>query len=594
MKHVLARTRSEDPTQESLREHKSQWNKAVSEFIDRTRDRKLTPRLIALKKILNGHPVPEFGISEKGSIKEPLPDIAAKLLDALSSEYQTVAQEFSQLANSAGGLIQEQSSYSQNRRQPLTPEQRQQMQQERMQQMQQIQTAAQSNVLVKEAANPFTRLWTYISTPFMFGDKDRFIRKNMLQAAADIEQMLLEIGNEVLKREENSIPSAVIMTKNLINLFSTGVQIPLLELNKEKESEVTKSETNYIERKTVPLNEETFALFLKSDEFKTLEDYKKKFPEVIGIVIGKKKDGTWEAILPETRGFAREEKAEEKDNPTSELTDQVTRVDSPQDLSADPEAINLDGDNNPEVFEHIAAWQQDFNEKQNSLHGWVTGVYNVAKSEGRLQQPVVETLDNAFSDIERISVDLQAAINTHEDPRTIYNYYKQFIYLYNNIISIAARLQSLSSQDSEIMVKLAQSKMGWWLRRQWVSLLRGRDRQARLLVDRNIVEAEKVLNKLMDMLQERKAPIDELTKITISFAVQINEVIKSMLILADIHNNEQALKQYQARSKGKRVMVNKIDVTMLTSLKRMTGQLLELKTFVQQQKEKEEKERGEV
>lgn len=228
--HVTARKRSEDPAQESLRQHKDQWNRMVSDFIDRTRDTRSASRLIALKRALNGHPVPELGLTDRGSITEPLPPVITQMLDTLASEYQALSQDFQHILTDAKEITQQQASYSETRQKPLTPEQRQQIQQQRMMQLQQMeqtqQEAQQAPVVasvVKEAANPLTRLWTYIKTPFMFGDEDRWARKNMLQTAAELQRRLLEIGNLVLSREENAIPEAVLYLKDMVHLYNAGV-----------------------------------------------------------------------------------------------------------------------------------------------------------------------------------------------------------------------------------------------------------------------------------------------------------------------------------------------------------------------------------
>jgi uncharacterized membrane protein (UPF0127 family) len=93
--------KSNDPAQQKLRDDKRAWNTAKKELIK---------RIIGLSQGLNGKGNPSYGLPPS-NIKDPLPPELVNFLDELSSNFQ-------QLAQAGVNIIQEQTDYSQNRRQP--------------------------------------------------------------------------------------------------------------------------------------------------------------------------------------------------------------------------------------------------------------------------------------------------------------------------------------------------------------------------------------------------------------------------------------------------------------------------------------------
>lgn len=91
--------------------------------------------------------------------------------------------------------------------------------------------------LTKEAATPLGRMWTYLKTPFMFGDEDRFARKDMLKSSAELYKLLGQIGKTVLSREPNAIPEFVYNVEQLATRFKSEIQQPLFALRDAKAAE---------------------------------------------------------------------------------------------------------------------------------------------------------------------------------------------------------------------------------------------------------------------------------------------------------------------------------------------------------------------
>ena len=98
----LSKSRSADPVQQALREHKDRWNLAAKEFIS---------RIIAFKQAINGRANSKYNFSAS-NIKDPLPANVGSFLNELSGN-------FNQLATEALKILEEQASYSKNRRQPV-------------------------------------------------------------------------------------------------------------------------------------------------------------------------------------------------------------------------------------------------------------------------------------------------------------------------------------------------------------------------------------------------------------------------------------------------------------------------------------------
>jgi hypothetical protein len=99
MLEKIARTPSNDPVQEKLRQDKANWNKEISSFIN---------DLIHLKKTMNGWPSKFF--KERSRITQPIPADPTTIIGSLTGDFQ-------QLAQRGESIVQEQLNYSKNRRQ---------------------------------------------------------------------------------------------------------------------------------------------------------------------------------------------------------------------------------------------------------------------------------------------------------------------------------------------------------------------------------------------------------------------------------------------------------------------------------------------
>lgn len=230
----ISRKRATDPIQEQLREHKAQWNNKVSRIIDvlsefhkseakgilKTKTGRLVKALRVFKAAINGWPIEQLGL-EKGQITEPFSPIVEKLANDLPEylfDESKISGPVGQLFDDARIIINEQNQYAQTF-------------QEAKRQKEMMRVSAS---LIKESSNIFTRLLTYVTTPFMLGDGDRWARKAMLRGAASLYSDLGDVNDYILSREINSIPKAFFSMKNFMLVFQNDLIEPLVALNQKK------------------------------------------------------------------------------------------------------------------------------------------------------------------------------------------------------------------------------------------------------------------------------------------------------------------------------------------------------------------------
>lgn len=207
-----AQKRSMDPNQQRLRQSKATWNKDVSAFIN---------DLIHLKKLMNGWPN-KFH-KERSRITEPIPADPATILGSL-------AGDFAELAQRGNALVQQQAGYSQTRRRPqpkapeapgpttpaaptpATPAAPAAPTPPAADLTKQLAASFEGKYgLVAEGSNPFSRLWTRITTPKAgFGSKAqvRRLRMDMLSAALKSYRALGRLQVQVTKSSKQSVMDA--------------------------------------------------------------------------------------------------------------------------------------------------------------------------------------------------------------------------------------------------------------------------------------------------------------------------------------------------------------------------------------------------
>ena len=209
MLEKTARKPSMDPAQEKLRQHKANWNKEISSFIN---------DVIHIKKMMNGWPSKYY--KERSRITAPMPVDANALLGQMASRFNELAQE-------GNTISQEQAQYSKTRRMP-----RKQQGVETLNKLDEKYGPTEAPVtppvggapsappaggdlakqlsafeqkygeeLVAEGSNKMTRLWTRLVNPTIgwgSGTKRRRERMNMLKRSAKIYKQLNKLQVRVV------------------------------------------------------------------------------------------------------------------------------------------------------------------------------------------------------------------------------------------------------------------------------------------------------------------------------------------------------------------------------------------------------------
>lgn len=510
---ALARNRAKDPVQEHLREHKDLWNKKIS---------KLLSAIIELKRGINGHPVPTIGINERSKITEPIPDVLVSTSNQLKGY---IDDAFNDLAS----IIAEQQQYAEYRIQ--AKEKRIQEQTTRLEhgepanQNEISQVAMANDILIKEASGPLSRLWTYVKTPFQFSDKDRFARKNMLQAAAGIERKLVEIESLLVSKNRDSIPNLIYTyPQPLVNDYIGNIVEPLINLAKKKQ-EVEKvlpvETTQDVAQPGQPVQQEQFVP-----------------PGNIPI-------------------------HEDLISPKKPIVDQP-----PLSLE-DVEKMKAD------VFEHKIVLTK--------LEQFINALPSKLKKDINTQKHLVNLNMRLFNHSYK-----------ENDPADMVKHYEalraelgKFYKLYEEF-----KNKKEASLDELITKEAASSELTRWLKRKRLSFWSSQEDRLRIDADQAVRIVRKDLNKLMDILEQKNAPIQRIASVLLTINQTLSDLFKGFARLAELHNSRELLIRYESRSEGKRQPVEIINESKINYLKKMSNEFFNSSTSIALKKMQEETEQA--
>ena len=192
----LARKRSSDPRQETLREHKDHWNEHTSDLID---------ELIALKRGINGRGDKQHNLPP-GSIKDPFaPQIGAYL--------QEVASSASKVIQEAKSIIDEQNNYSQTRKKKK----------EALRAQKEIIKLAE---LISEASWFGSRIYSrYVSLRNLpIRQRNHII--DMMYSLADIKDRLKGFEDNLLESNKKGIAVSFTALNSVIQIYGSNVLKP--------------------------------------------------------------------------------------------------------------------------------------------------------------------------------------------------------------------------------------------------------------------------------------------------------------------------------------------------------------------------------
>ena len=215
------KTRSKDPVQQKLRDHKRQWNSVYKDF---------SQKLKAGKDGLNGRGNARAGLPPS-NLKEHLPGEIGSFLSQLAGEFQA-------LIGDAESIISEQAQYASTRRRkkpktpgPVQPTNNappsaapQPPEQDKI-----VDTLSQIAVvdheLVAEGSSKLSRFWQYATALFSGLSKKEYNRQRvgLLSQAADMYYSLIDLENGVLTVSLNNVPNTISKYKKFKYNFDSFV-----------------------------------------------------------------------------------------------------------------------------------------------------------------------------------------------------------------------------------------------------------------------------------------------------------------------------------------------------------------------------------
>lgn len=202
--------KSSDFAQQQLREHKAKFNKQV---------KLLVAYLQGLKRGISGRGDAKFQIPAS-NIKDPLPSEINSIIGQLASHYTAAIESASQIVN-------EQASYSQNRRKPHTQDNAQQ--------------SKIASALIAEGSWAGSRTYARLSLLKKISRKERRLRLDMLGVLLDIYRSFKLLETHIVDyKNPNSVPEAI---SKISQISSEYISVFIRLFNKIQELYIIQEET---------------------------------------------------------------------------------------------------------------------------------------------------------------------------------------------------------------------------------------------------------------------------------------------------------------------------------------------------------------
>ena len=548
---MVYRTRKprKDPAQEELLRKKDILNERTSLLIQ---------LLLNDKRGWNGRSAPDLGIPPS-KITDPLPD-------EISNNAQKINQLADDIVARINDLVSSQREYAETK-------------------SNMSQRMAALEQLKKQASWPGSRLWSYITTPFRIGDKDRWRRLGLLRTSADLHEMLKEIDGEVLSQKPDDVVRAIQKTLRFTSILKNSFIIPI---TRELESNVEelKTKVNPVEEKTEsrPLTSYIGRYVKKTFEF---PDGNEELWVVITAVKGNNLVGKLDSdsqLNPSfkagTEVVVSPDEIEEEFSRGAKLPREM-KVLGPEDPGQDAYKMseilsNYDRkigrmlsysekftDRAPRSIEQIRkavlefmAYRKAFGDaftyskpdmriyfdKAQNQAQYIEQLYNQLMSQfdpkSMTQQAVRRVTESEVQKQEREGQQMfENLSNIKEEPPKELSEEELFA---KEFADLNAELEELKKSQSENQMneleKLASNRMTRWLARQRAKIFGGTTRGLTLDADKNINNTLKAVDGLMDVLEKPRVPGEEIVNGVQGVVRQAIPMLISVKELAFEHN----------------------------------------------------------
>ncbi len=511
----VARKHSEDPIQEALREHKSQWNRETSLLI---------AQLIAFKKGLNGRGESRAGLPP-GNIKEPVPHEVGRYLDQLAENYNKVVSD-------AKSIIDEQAHYSENRiksKKELSET-----------------VASIEDEIVKYSSWWGSRAWEHAKTygnplNWFYTDEDVKDRLRMLRLSEKLKINLEEIDNDLVSSGKDAIPTAIydfikfseIFEKLLMPKLNNMVLRHAKMIEEEKKNSESEEKTeNFVSKPVIEQkNEENF----ESDEEVPVAEFS-----------GNEEDYKEETVSNKKENIIEPHKNEININKVIEINDDLLNA---TEVLGFMKMLNLDD-------EKLPLFKIQFR-KLKSLADTVKNKYKKYKQTkdeeeyNSLQKMYIEML-GLYSDF---SKDVAEFLGLDK------NLDWTFLILSNKA---KERLKNKLSGFSPEIQKMAVNSLTRWLKRQKMKIFPNTTQELQLECSDKIRNIINGIDKFQDLLEDKKNSVVNLSDEIKNIMNLSAGLADSLYGLAKIYNVQYEEDRFVGKTQG--ILITERNITFLKKI----------------------------
>ena len=605
------RAKRKDPQQEAIVAEKDMINERTKALID---------LIISMKKGWNGGPSPNIGV-EKFNLTQPIPDVVIGTGDVVIRDLSEIVQVLRNIKTMQDSYSAARAQRSEKMKEVQVPSI------STVPNVQQVASAAVEDELRKMASNPFSRVLTYISAynPFV-KEKNRGQRLSLLQSLARIDNTLLDIEDNILSSDDGAILNSIYHAKML---YSDSKSSFFVSFRKNIEQILVNTDRELEQLKQVVKTQKTDGLPLTDKDNQVLVN--------INMM-----QQTAQPAVVETK-HVTENSTESLEPPLSDtpvtLTNETNVTEKPIEKETIPESVVkknkkkkkkhpiapllpksdfIDSDSEAE-----AAQEQllKYKEIVNFLRTNVNRYFGEAED-------IVEKLTGKW--FEEANKELQKALvfgndvifNSHygKHYEREYGYFlfsigiiKSMEYIYSveaeeinrspekingfmlNESELKSQAENFAKSEYAKYHSILTSKIATagnittrFIKRMLTHIIPRRDRSLRLTISRNVRQARRGLQVMMNILEDRNLDFGNLISRSEQFLEFLKNIYEGIADLGDMYNSTMRMEKSYRKQHGSKMTYDLIPTIDINSLRIIYRQITNDITNVQKLQELEQ------
>lgn len=584
------RSKRKDPQQEAIVSEKSNLNDRTSRLIS---------LLIALKKGWNGGPSPNIGV-EKFNLTQPIPDTVVGSGDTAAHEMSEIVQTLHQIKSmqdtyaAAHAQRAEQLKQMQPAAAPVTAAPQAQPE------ATPTTAALEELLLIKQASNPFSRVWTYLIAynPFV-SERNRGQRLALLRSLARVNANLKDIEEDVLGMGESSILDSIYIARQLYSdakssffgTFRRNIDQMLFDANKhleELKKQVGEGEPIEKDKPARPINPVVKKTILEGissvqeaiSETPAIEEPPEKPADELKpgqkVISPKPAEVPPEAVAPEAKTKRKKRK-------------KVPVVPAPP-------VVNDFIDSDLEQAQHEARYRDVVNYLNKNIDTLAISSFEVINKN--FPEPWGSKIRQIYRNVYNVGNLCIQKIRKGEDYELDYVAFLKEVGLIKSMEYVAtvekntegaepgsmmnksklnsqadnfARAEYTRYQDMiQSSGKVAQaSAASRFIKRMITHIIPRKDRNLRLMISRNIRQAREGLQGMMDVLEDRHLNFRRLTSTSDLFFESLKHVYEGLADIADMYNATMRMEKSYRKQKEIKMTYDLIPVQDINALRMM-------------------------